>query len=248
MGHQRKWQPSPTSFHRAAKTRTKSIELTRQTIRNTDVTWCTDHHRLVKDSDSAAVSLYRPCRTAIGRRSQAPANESRSQYWEGRIPLSRSLLKILPRERKSVFSVLQHVYGWVNETCRSELICCHLLRWQVTPNHGSRRPPRCDSATRHCRCSGLSFKFAPFCLFICLELRMLSHCWSSVFRFIRTIVFLQNKLDIDFHSIFQVSTLKEQLETTVQKLNETKEVLKTNENGKEVRLIHWTLKASCLKN
>lgn len=117
MGHQRKWQPSPTSFHRAAKTRTKSIELTRQTIRNTDVTWCTDHHRLVKDSDSAAVSLYRPCRTAIGRRSQAPANESRSQYWEGRIPLSRSLLKLLPRERKSVFSVLQHVYGWVNETC-----------------------------------------------------------------------------------------------------------------------------------
>lgn len=31
--------------------------------------------------------------------------------------------------------------------------------------------------------------------------------------------------------MLQVSKLKEQLETTVQKLNESREVLKTNENG-----------------
>lgn len=34
--------------------------------------------------------------------------------------------------------------------------------------------------------------------------------------------------------VFKVVKLKEQLETTVQKLNECKDVLKTNENGKDV--------------
>lgn len=34
--------------------------------------------------------------------------------------------------------------------------------------------------------------------------------------------------------VFKVVNLKEQLETTVQKLNECKDVLKTNENGKDV--------------
>lgn len=34
-----------------------------------------------------------------------------------------------------------------------------------------------------------------------------------------------------YNLVFQVLKLKEQLETTVQKLNESKEVLKTNENG-----------------
>lgn len=44
--------------------------------------------------------------------------------------------------------------------------------------------------------------------------------------------------------MLQVSKLKEQLETTVQKLNESREVLKTNENGEEVCLTYlndqWT--------
>lgn len=34
--------------------------------------------------------------------------------------------------------------------------------------------------------------------------------------------------------MLQVSKLKEQLETTVQKLNESREVLKTNENGEDI--------------
>lgn len=40
--------------------------------------------------------------------------------------------------------------------------------------------------------------------------------------------------------IVQVSKLKEQLEMTVQKLNESREVLKTNENGEDTRLIHFS--------
>lgn len=38
--------------------------------------------------------------------------------------------------------------------------------------------------------------------------------------------------------MLQVSKLKEQLETTVQKLNESREVLKTNENGEDTCLTH----------
>uniref|UniRef100_A0A8C4ZNV7 Spindle assembly abnormal protein 6 N-terminal domain-containing protein n=1 Tax=Gadus morhua TaxID=8049 RepID=A0A8C4ZNV7_GADMO len=38
------------------------------------------------------------------------------------------------------------------------------------------------------------------------------------------------------HKDEQVSKLKEQLETTIEKLNESKEVLKTNENGKKLRV------------
>ena len=42
----------------------------------------------------------------------------------------------------------------------------------------------------------------------------------------------------------QVSKLKEQLEMTVQKLNESREVLKTNENGEDTCLIHFNRKWS----
>lgn len=55
--------------------------------------------------------------------------------------------------------------------------------------------------------------------------------------------------------IFQVSKLKEQLESTTQKLNESREVLKTNENGEEVCLLrsdphpvvqkHWSPLQGC---
>lgn len=43
----------------------------------------------------------------------------------------------------------------------------------------------------------------------------------------------------------QVLKLKEQLETTVQKLTESKEVLKTNENG-EIPHFSLSLAAGCL--
>lgn len=46
-------------------------------------------------------------------------------------------------------------------------------------------------------------------------------------------------LDENMICILQVSKLKEQLESTAQKLNESREVLKTNENGEKACLLNF---------
>lgn len=72
------------------------------------------------------------------------------------------------------------------------------------------------------------------------------HLYSNEYRFKRiwksvNSVFFICILDYNFLCMLQVSKLKEQLETTVQKLNESREVLQTNENGEDIFDINYDI-------